>query len=163
MESEALGNFVKIGLEVPKSHCYQRYGIPAPEGDEEILSVPAAPEIPSGPPVAKGGEKPEGEEDEEAEKGDAAAMKAVASLPAAPGTEMIQQELDNLTQAANVEAQEYLGKMLAPVADLIESGESLEVIKDKLLSLYSRIDTRSLEVLLGQVRIMANLRGRVNG
>ena len=164
MESEALGNFVKIGLDVPKSHCYQRYGIPAPEGDEETLRPTAT--------ASPGPELPEEEKKKGTGKGaGAAAMKAglggtgetPASLEARPSPDEIIAELENLTQAASAEAQDYLARMLAPVMALIESGESLEAIREQLLGLYERIDTRSLEVLMAQVRIMANLRGRVNG
>ncbi len=156
-ESEAVKNFVDAGLSITEKHCYQRYGFPQPEEGEKVLqpqvNIRPGAEIPPGPPLPKGGESP-------------AAMKAQtghAETLASQKAAAVQQELDNLTQAASQEAQRYLAKMLQPVAHLVESGASLEVIKGKLLELYSRIDTRDLEVLMGQVRILANLRGRVNG
>lgn len=158
MESEAIKNFAAAGLRIPASYCYQRYGIPEPKDDEEVLKGPAITQ--PAPALTAPGEDPGTGEPP-------AAMKSIVEVAArlkeeAPYWQKINQELDNLTQAANQEAQKYLGKMLAPVAHLIDSGESLEVIKGKLLELYSRIDTESLAVLMGQVRIMANLRGRVN-
>lgn len=165
-ESQAIKNFVGAGLRIPASYCYERFGISPPEGDEEVLAAPATTQ-PALEPTVPGEVPGTGEPPSTMRKQfeyDSKTFPLLLQLlkDGTRPTDHIQQELDNLTQAANAKAQEYLGKMLAPVAQLIDSGESLEVIKGKLLSLYSRIDTESLAVLMGQVRIMANLRGRVN-
>lgn len=155
MESEAIKNFAESGLAIPASHCYERYGIPKPEEGEDVLKPP----VNITPPRAY---------DEPGAPSDTG--QPPSAMKAGPGRHQVALsrqdvlgELDNLTQAANAEAQQYLAKMLEPVRELIFSGADEQTIKNELLGLYESIDTRSLGVLMAQVRIMANLRGRVNG
>ncbi len=151
-ETEGVKNLVESGLPIGVNHCYKRYGIPPPEKDEEILKPPV--QIRAAPAPTVPGEEPGTGQPPAAMKAGAAGGRPAPAVLA---------ELDNLTQAANQEAQKYLASMLKPVVRLIESGESLVTIRQELLTLYSRINTRDLEVLMAQVRILANLRGRAGG
>jgi phage gp29-like protein len=145
-ESEGIKNFAEVGLPIPHAYCYDRYGIAPPVGGEPILEPP----VNIVPPRAY--DRP----------GDLTSGLAPTSMKGALPA-LIQRQLEDLTQAASKEAQRYLGKMLAPVAHLIDSGADLTVIREHLLSLYASINTRDLEILLAQVRILANLKGRQQG
>jgi phage gp29-like protein len=146
--SETYRNLAALGMPLTQEYLADRFGIPLPQENETVLQKP--PEKTGRDP----GEPP-------------AAMKAVLTDWTVTAGDVkalaVAQELENLTQAAHQEAQEYLGRMLQPVARLIEGGASLGAIQEELLRLYGPLDKRDLAVLLGQVRILANLRGRVEG
>ncbi len=140
-DSEMVKNLASVpgaAKRIPAVWINEHFGIPEPQEGEETLGEAAAEDQPP------------------------AALKS-KERGVAFSRQDVQTELDNLTQAASEEAQAYLAKMLAPVKELIFSGAELPEIRTELLQLYPRMDTRSLATIMGQVRIMSNLRGRVDG
>jgi phage gp29-like protein len=71
-----------------------------------------------------------------------------------------QQELEALSQAALTASADAAVVMLKPVWELIQTGESLEVIRDGLISAYGAMPAEEMAELLFQARMLAYMRGR---
>jgi phage gp29-like protein len=166
----------RMGQPISQQHISERFGVPLPQKDELLINPPAPIQQPpgsSGPDDDKPGGRPAGEKGErgkgeKGEKGKAAAMKAV--LPLREGElELIpqdgrvirtQQELEALSQAALTASADAAVVMLKPVWELIQTGESLEVIRDGLISAYGAMPAEEMAELLFQARMLAYMRGR---
>jgi hypothetical protein len=71
-----------------------------------------------------------------------------------------QQELEALSQAALAASEDAAVLMLKPVWELIQAGESLEIIRDGLIDAYGVMPVDELAELLYQARMLAYMRGR---
>jgi phage gp29-like protein len=166
-DSEWLKNLAGIGMPITVSWVREHFGLPEAQGDEPVLQAPAsgspagAPaEIPPSPPLPTGGKSP--------------ALRAVLPLRAAdgdahPGLVLLPQdrevigriqELDELAAQALAAADTEVMRMLAPVKQLIETGQSLEEIRDRLLAFYSQLEVEGLVNLIHEARMRAWMRGR---
>ncbi|TSA13006.1 MAG: DUF935 family protein [Deltaproteobacteria bacterium] len=74
-----------------------------------------------------------------------------------------QQELEALSQAALAASAEVAVLMLKPVRELIDSGATLETLRDGLMAVYPEMPADDLGELLYQARMLAWMRGRING
>lgn len=124
------------GLPVAKKHVYEKFGIPEPESGEEILTPPGAAVSPTG-----------------------LALKALKDVPPPPQEEA-QAAVDDLADRARERAAAALETLLAPLRQLIESGASLEEIRDRLPEVYPEMDTAELEELVARAMFVADLFGR---
>jgi phage gp29-like protein len=153
---------------------------PATPQPPDPAAAPGPGGRPAGEPPAAAGEKGKGGKGEKG-NGRAAAMKAVLPLrntgetPVPPDTrpnelELIpqdgqvirtQQELEALSQAALAASADAHARMLAPVKALIDSGATLEALRDGLLDVYPELPVDDFGELLYQARMLAYMRGRV--
>jgi phage gp29-like protein len=127
------------GLPVSRKHVYEKFGIPEPEEGEEILTPPGiAPAVPEA----------------------GAALKALKTPLPLPSRTRAQAEVDALADRAREQAAAAMEKLLAPLRELIESGASLEEIRDRLPEIYPDMDTSELEELVARAMFVADLFGR---
>jgi len=175
---------VKMGQPIAQQHISERFGVPMPQKDDLLVNPPTNPQPPAGPGPDPGG-RPASQVEKPVPpgKGGAAAMKAVLPLRTQAGTpapldarptelELIpqdaqviatQQELEALSQAALAASAEVAVLMLKPVRELIDSGATLETLRDGLMAVYPEMPADDLGELLYQARMLAWMRGRING
>ncbi len=125
-----------VGLPVSKKHVYEKFGIPEPEPGEELLVPAMASPVPG------------------------LAMKAFKDTAPAPPPANPQAEVDALADRAREQAAAAIDTLTAPLRELIESGASLEEIRDRLAEIYSEMDTSELEELIARAVFVADLFGR---
>lgn len=127
-----------VGLPVAKKHVYEKFGIPEPEEGEETLN-------PNTP--VQDTETP---------------LKMALKDDDAPKKTDYQMEIDGLADKARdmATAGNAMQNILKPVRDLIESGASLEEIRDRLPELMKDMDTSELEELIARSLFVADLYGR---
>ena len=178
LDSEVCKNLNEMGVPIPLSHLYEHFGIPEPQGDEPTTASvkPAQPQQPPGSPGpddAEPGGRPAGEgSSQEPVVSSQKMQRAGAVLPLREGElELLpqdarvirtQQELEALSQAALAASADAAVLMLRPVWELIQTGESLEAIRDGLLAVYSEMQVDELGELLFQARMLAYMQGRVS-
>jgi phage gp29-like protein len=161
-DSEIVKNLKEAGFgkRIPLRYANDHFGIPEPkEGEETLETVPATKTPAGGPGQPLGGpaqKTPEG-------------LKVVLTLregeldliPQDRQVIQTQQELEQLTQAALEASVLVVAGMLKPVNDLIESGASLEAIRDGLVAVYPEMPAETLGELLYQARMRAYMKGWV--
>jgi phage gp29-like protein len=126
------------GLPVSRKHVYEKFGIPEPEEGEEILVPPGiAPAVPEA----------------------GTALKALKDTPP-PSRVKAQAAVDALADRAREQAAAAMAALLEPLRELIESGASLEEIRDRLPEIYPDMDTSELEDLVARAMFVADLFGR---
>lgn len=127
-----------MGLEIPKSHLYKKFGIPKPEAGEPVTQRQAAQQFPG-------------------------TMQLKLKAPVVSET---QGHIDRMVEASNQKAGEIFGEMMKPVLGLVDRTGSLEELqaqlKDRaaLKKLYLQMDTGGLEELLRQGLYLSDLIGR---
>ncbi|MFZ5826513.1 MAG: DUF935 domain-containing protein [Bacillota bacterium] len=126
-----------IGLPVAKEHLYERFGIPKPEANQELV-VP-----PSRQAAALANRR--GTE-----------QLILANRRADAGREQI----EALAVRAREQAAEIMSSLETQVRDVVRSASSLEDIRDRLVALYADLDTTELEELIGRATMAADLFGR---
>ena len=152
--SETWKNLRTMGVEITEAQVHERFGIRPPQKGEKVIGAPV--ESAWDKVSRAAGEK------------DTAAMKAILPL-AAGGLELIpqdaqviqtHQQLENLTQAALAASAQAVLDFLAPVWDLIEKNEDLEVIKGKLLAVYPYLRPEETAQALYQAGMLAWMKAR---
>lgn len=132
-----------MGLEIPKSHLYKKFGIPKPEDSEPVTKQPA------GIPFKEYGTGTE-----------RLNLKA-------PSTERTQAYVDKLVEASCKKGDEIFAEMIQPVLKLIDETGSLKelqiMLKDEksLKHLYQQMENKNLEDILRQGIYLSELMGRV--
>lgn len=124
-----------VGLPVSKKHVYEKFGVPEPEEGEEVLSPPSP---------YPGMQTP---------------LKMVLKSDS-PAAINHQAEVDALADRARDMAGEAMQSLLAPVRELLQSGASLEEIRDRLPELLHNIDTSDMEEIISRSLFVADLYGR---
>lgn len=130
-----------MGLEIPKSHLYKKFGIPKPEEGEPVTQRQPAAQFPPG----------------------TGTLQLKLKEPAIGET---QDYIDRLAEASIQKGNDIFREMLKPILRIIDKTESLEELqlqlKDRkeLEKLYRQMDPRSLEELLQQGMYLAELLGR---
>ena len=136
-----------MGLEIPKSHIYQKFNIPKPETGEEILRPPVFAAAQESLTVPE-----EGVEQLKLKDGDAE-----------------QRIVDGIAGEAAEKSKALFAAMLGPILDRINKSESLEelqeTLKDRasLEKLYEEMESPELEDLLQQGLYLSSLVGRTVG
>lgn len=131
-----------MGLEIPKSHLYEKFGIPKPKEGEPVTRT-AAPAV-TGAGIGEAG-------------------KLELKVPHAGET---QSYVDKLVEASDKKGGELFAEMLQPILDLVDQTGSLvelrERLKDRdaLKQLYLQMENRELEDFLQQGIYLAGLIGR---
>lgn len=134
----------KVGLPIAAEHVYERFGIPAPQPGQTVLtrSQPILPlrHRPSGlvahqaEPDGAGGEPP--------------------SLTQAQGI------IDRLASETTRLGVQALEQAFEPILEIIRQAKDLEQLRDRLLEAYPDLDTRAFEDLLARAVYVAELLGR---
>lgn len=134
----------KVGLPIGRAHVYERFGIPAPEEDEELVDGPAGaqPGAATWPMTAMRGRVP-------------GAAHAARTDPA-------QAAVDGLADAALGEGTGAVQTMLDPIIAAVEAATDYDDLRDRLLAAFPDLDATALEDVLARAMFMAELGGRAN-
>lgn len=134
------GLAVDMGVPIPESHIYKKFGIPRPKDNEPVIQVP----------------KPAG-----------VLQEPYKYIPLKDGEELEGQKLlDDMEQEAMAYAAEEFQKMFQPLYRLSKDAKSpeelLEVLKDKdtLAAVYQEMQENNFEDLVHQAVYLSHLIGR---
>jgi phage gp29-like protein len=161
-----------MGYSIAQQHISERFGVPLPDKEELLVNPPTPIQQlpgPSGPDGKNPGERPAS-----GDRGQGSGVRGQenlkAILPLRDGElELIpqdaqviaaQQKLEGLSQAALAASAEAALLMLKPVWDLIQTGKSLEAIRDGLVAAYGIMPVEEMAELLFQARMLAYMQGR---
>lgn len=134
----------KVGLPIGRAHVYERFGIPAPEDDEELVDGPAgAQPAPSPWPMT------------------AMRGRAPGAVHAAR-TDPVQAAVDGLANAALEEGAGAVQTMVDPIVAAVEAATDYDDLRDRLLAAFPDLDATALEDVLARAMFMAELGGRAN-
>jgi len=139
---DALDKLVPLGLRVEQSVIRDKFGLPEPAKDAELLSAPSAAK-PEPEPLDKNGQpvKP--------------SLKAKnAETKPEPSTADLQ------TGRLTGDADTVVEALIAPIQQMLEASNSFEEFREKLLDAYDDLDDKALAELLTQGLTAANLAGR---
>jgi phage gp29-like protein len=125
-----------IGLPVSKQHVYEKFGIPKPGPNEDLIVPPPA----ASPLPLKAGMVP---------------MVLSAARAGNP-----QEAIDGLADKALRQAGPVLSKMIEPIKELISRVATLEEMKERLAEVYLAMDTAELEDLVARCMFISDLFGR---
>lgn len=129
-----LKELVPLGLRVEQSVIRDKWGLPDPDPNGELLGAPAAAATPALNRALN----------------DRQPAAAPPNDPTAPMVERLGAEADPLIEA-----------LMAPIRELLaESGDLVE-FRDKLLALYPQLDGAPLAALMGQAMAVADAAGRL--
>lgn len=138
---DMLAKLVPLGLRVEQSIIRDKFGLPDPEPDGDLLGVP----LPS-PLGSRAG-------DEGANPASNRALNRLSSdageAPTAP-----------LVERMGVEADPLLDALLAPVRALLEDAADLDEFRENLLTLYPDLDGAAFAALMGQALAVADAMGQ---
>jgi phage gp29-like protein len=163
--SETYKNLVEMGYPISMAHVSERFGIPLPEGQEEVIGGLGG--AGSSQQGAVSRQQSEGKKPKDAK---AQGLKAILPLRDGGGLELTeadrravktQTELEGLVQDALRAGEELVARLLAPVRRLIETGESLEAIRDGLSAAYPEMRAEELGELLYQASLLAYMKARL--
>lgn len=131
--AEGLPGLVGLGMKIPKQWAHDKTQIPIAKDGEEILGQPAAPTADKAEP------KP----------------TATAALKAEAVTDVVDDQLDNLT--ANTSS--LLDAMIVPVRELVENATSLTALREDILGLAGEVSIDELGEVMAQAMAAAELAG----
>jgi len=163
------------GKWITKKYILDNFGLPEPQEGEETLEVPA-PETPAGgpgqppggpaekAPAAPGEKEKRGKGQEEFRvlalganpyQFENNGLSVPGSLPQDATLLERQKALDGLVLKATAASASLVHEMLAPVRELIEQGQDMEIIQARLLDLYPDLQVEALANLIYEVRMRA--------
>lgn len=129
-----LKELVPLGLKVEQSVIRDRWGLPDPDPNGELLGAPAAAATPALNRALN----------------DQQPASAPPNDPTAPLVERLAIEADPLIEA-----------LMAPVRTLLAESADLVEFRDKLLALYPQLDGAPLAALMSQAMAVADAAGRL--
>lgn len=131
-----------IHLPVATDYLYEKFGIPKPKDNQEIVKGEVTPPTGEAAPVENKRKIVELKDD------------------ATQGVDH-QKTIDNLADNVIGQSVPIFKKMFEPIMKLMDKVGSLEELKGKLPEVYSKMDTSELEDLIGKTMFMADLIGRM--
>ena len=137
---DMLAKLVPLGLRVEQSVIRDKWGLPDPAKDAELLGAPASP-TPLAPPAPADGTKPATNR--------ALNRAAAAPDPTAP-----------LVDRLGTEAEPLIETLLEPVRRALEDSADLMDFREKLLELYPEMDGKAFAELMGQALAVADAQGQ---
>lgn len=139
-----------VGLRIGAAHVREKFGIPEPGKDEELVGELAAvtPPPPAPEKLALKAGTPTG----------AQAHKAPAPATADP----VQALVDGLAEAARQEGGAAMSKMAEELTRLVADAKDFDELRDRVLAAYSQMDPAELQDVLARAMAMADLGGRAN-
>lgn len=143
--TDMLAKLAPLGLKVEQSIIRDKWGLPDPDPDADVLGTPAAPVVPAnaGNPVVPANA---GTQNRALNRGGDAGG---SPDPTAPLTERLGAEADPLIDA-----------LLNPVRLLLETSADLDEFRAGLLDLYPDLDPADFAALMGQALAVADAQGR---
>lgn len=162
--AEALPKLVQAGMKtIPVSWVHEKLRIPEPEDGEAVLGPePATPPTPQAPPRG-GGASGEPPANPLANPGKtpgspvpAAAMAALAA--AAEPQPWSARAADQLAAPADAE----IGRWLDTIRAMLDSSDSLEEFRSRLLAAWPDLDTEGLTGVMSAALAAADLKGRLD-
>lgn len=133
----------RMGAKITHRYIYDTYGLPEPEGDEELLAGTPAPPEAAGPK----------------------SRAWPAPTTSNGGNEFAETSLfpdQTAVDAAIQPDQTDIDPAMKPILDLIRRGHTYEEIEDQLLEQYPEMDTTEFEKLLERAIFVSELWGRLN-
>ena len=131
----------KMGTKIPASYVYDNYGIPKPQGEEEVL-VPL--------PTGKGAQvSTEGDSEEFGQRLVRGANILVKEDP-----------IDRLTARLHEDASAPTDEFMAPVMKLVQDAKSYDDIRDGIQKLYKKMDPARMGAVMQRAFAVAELAGR---
>lgn len=179
--SDALAPFIDRGLRVPVKAVRDKFGLPEPEGDEEVLAPAGGAESPPHAALEPGatdrdpagralkrqsgdfkrgtapgrGNGPSGREGPVRPNG---GVLTLAAEGPADGPDAV----DLIAERLAVEATPEMAAMMARVEAMIATAGSLPELREMLLSGFPQLDARALTAVIAQGALVAQLAGRVD-
>lgn len=141
----ALKELVPLGLRVEQSVIRDKFGLPEPADDAELLAAPAR------QARASDSEPPDDDADPAAPP---AKARNAATKPAPPTTS------DEQASRMAREGDPVVGALVAPIEQMLAASNSFEEFREKLLDAYADLDDKALAELLTQGLTAAHLAGR---
>lgn len=139
--ADMLAKLVPLGLQVEQSIVRDKWGLPDPAPDGEVLGNPApAPALPPALNRARNAQSPSPLVGE---------GRGGGEDPTAPLVERLGAEADPLLDA-----------LLEPVRALLAQSPDLDAFRTGLLALYPHLDPRAFAALMGQALAVADAAGR---
>ncbi|MBM4394371.1 MAG: DUF935 domain-containing protein [Deltaproteobacteria bacterium] len=133
-----------VGLRIGAGHVRERFGIPAPDADEELVgSASAAPAPPTGAAALKAG-RPAG------------AVAHSAQIPPE------QAQVAGLEDASIAEAAPAADGMTAAIERIVEAATDYDDLRDRVLAAYADLDVSELSDVLARATFMAEMAGRAH-
>lgn len=146
--AEALPSLVSLGMKIPRSWAHEKLGIPQPDEDTDLLTMPASPFAPM-PPA----------EDKQALSGSTHALAALRAEhkheehPEDVRVEQINKEVSN--QAAPI-----LDDWLNVIYQAIESSSNYDEAVEKIALALPQLDSSRLEDIIAQAMMTSELGAR---
>ncbi len=131
-----------VGMPMGRKYLYEKFGIPIPEENEEVIAPPQ--------------QQPGGN------LSPALSAQSATIDDRALSRDNQQATIDSLADEALGQAAGKYQALLEPVMAMIKDAGSLKEIRLNLAELYPDMDTGELEDLLGQALYIADLAGRVS-
>jgi phage gp29-like protein len=138
--ADMLAKLVPLGLKVEQSVIRDKWSLPDPADDAELLGAPQAPEAP---------EETEAPEEEPATN--RARNRVAGTLTSAP--------MEPTVERLGREADPLLDALLEPVRQALNASGNLSDFREKLLTLYPDLDGRAFAALMGQALAVADAAG----
>ena len=142
--ADSLPKLVAVGAKIPARYVNEKLKIPAPEAGEEILAVQQPVSVPSSLPPA-----PVADTTPLSGLIDKSGQTDIDITPVSAETDLLAAQA-----AASIE------KMIGQVRDLVNQAESLDALRDDLLTAYADLDNRELVKVMALAFAAADLSGR---
>lgn len=140
---EAVKTFVPMGLKAEAGWMRDKFDIPDPGEDAELLTAPQA-SVPNPAPASPSSDNPPAQARHAAGCPHCAAHAQGDPAPANPAAQTVGAYTDQLEQAAA----DPLRAMLDAIRREAHAAESLEALRDRLLNLYGNLDADSLREVM---------------
>lgn len=145
--TDSLQKLVPMGLKVSMATVRDKLGLPDPDEDEELLIAPAPPPSPFGPLGADPNQNDEGTDKALARARNARSVRDPAQMQA-----------DRLDE----DTAKPLAAMIDKIKALVESTDSLQALREKLLQLYPDMDSDGIADAMRMAFAAASLAGRAD-
>lgn len=134
--TDMLAKLAPLGLKVEQSIIRDKWGLPDPDPDADVLGTPAAPVVPANA----------GTQNRALNRGGDARGRPDPTAP--------------LTERLGAEAAPLIDALLNPVRLLLETSADLDEFRAGLLALYPDLDASTFAELMGQAFAVATAAGR---
>lgn len=150
----ALEKLVPLGLKVEQSVVRDKLGLPDPEEGAECLGAPAP--LPNQPSTTEPPNQPP--PTPSLTKEGALARNSIEQSPKTAGPEVT----DHLFSWAREEVMGPASSLIDAAEAMLDTVESLEEFREKLIDLYAQSDPERLAEILARMELLGNMSGRLD-
>lgn len=149
--TDMLAKLAPLGLKVEQSIIRDKWGLPDPEPDAELLGAPSVQQPAKASPPALN-----------RVHGTGLALSSVASVASVDPSSLssVDDPTAPLVERLSVEADPLLDALLAPVRRLLAEAADLDEFREQLVTLYPDLDPSAFAALMGQALAVADAAGR---